>query len=305
MADAALTIPAPSRLVVDPVWAAITALSLVLVAMLAPMGLVLLALLGVIITVHEAGHFVAARRAGMQPVEFFWGFGPEIVAVEHRGTRYGLKALFVGGYVKLEGMTPSSSLPDGFPESGTYRAASNAGRLRTILAGPAVNLVCAVAAFTIAAWFEGAGLAGGVRSAFDDTWTIAAGTAEALWQFATGAGGYVQAVFDPAVEPPVRFLSPVAQTQVTEIAVQSGPIVLLRWFGVLSAAIGLVNLLPLPPLDGAHAAIVVADTVEERRRGVAHRFDVKRLEPLAYVTLAGLVLLSLGALVMDVRDVVG
>ena len=57
---------------------------------------------------HELGHLLLARRAGMKPTEFFWGFGPEVFAIEHNGCRYGLKALFLGGYVKLWGMTPTS-----------------------------------------------------------------------------------------------------------------------------------------------------------------------------------------------------
>ncbi len=290
---------------IQPVWAAIAALSVVALGIAAPMGLALLALLGVIITVHEAGHFIAARRAGMQPVEFFWGFGPEIVAFEHNGTRYGLKALFIGGYVKLHGMSPTSSVPDGFDEAGTYRAASNRGRMTTILAGPAVNLVCAVAAFAVSNWVAGEGFMTGVANGFGQTWLIISSTAIALWTFAVEMPGYVGSLLNPALEPPVRFLSPVGQAQVTEMALSGGWVSSLRWFAVLSCAIGAVNLLPLPPLDGSHAFVVGVDAVRSRLGGGVARFDVRRLEPLAYVTLVALVFLSVSALVLDLRDVLG
>ena len=77
----------------------------------------------------------------------------------------------------------------------------------------------------------------------------------------------------------------------------------LRWFGILSCAVGIVNLLPLPPLDGAHAAVAAVEGVMNRlrpRRLV--RLDVARLVPLAYLTVAVLVFLSISALVLDLRD---
>ncbi len=291
---------------VQPIWAAIAVLSLIALGLLAPMGLALLGLLGIIITVHEAGHFFMARRAGMRPVEFFWGFGPEIIGFERDGTRYGLKALFIGGYVKLHGMSPTSEVPTDFDEAGTYRAASNRGRLATILAGPAVNLVCAVVALSVANWMAGDSARAGIVGGFSDTWLIISSTAVALWTFAVEMPGYVGSLLQPELEPPVRFLSPVGQAQVTEMALSGGWISSLRWFGVLSCAIGAVNLLPLPPLDGSHALIVSLDAIRGRLGGDRnHRFDVRRLEPVAYVTLVALVFLSVSALVFDLRDVIG
>jgi membrane-associated protease RseP (regulator of RpoE activity) len=80
----------------------------------------------------------------------------------------------------------------------------------------------------------------------------------------------------------------------------------LLWFGILNAAVGFVNLLPLPPLDGSHAAVTIAEKVRQivqRDRSVT--VNVARLEPLAYVTLAALVLLSVNALVLDIRFGIG
>ncbi len=289
---------------VNWVWAAIAVMSLVLVGLLAPMGLALLGLLGVIITMHEAGHFVAAKRAGMQPVEFFWGFGPEIVAFERNGTRFGLKALFIGGYVKLHGMSPTSHVPEDFAEAGTYRAASNGGRLLTILAGPAVNLVAALVAFSVANWITGMALTTGVTEAFALMWFILSSTGAALFTFVVELPGYLGALMNPDLEPPVRFLSPVAQAQVTESALTSGWATSIRWFAILSCAIGAVNLIPLPPLDGSHALVVAIDAIRARLGGHhTVRFDVRRLEPVAYVTLAALMLLTVTALIMDIRDV--
>ena len=58
--------------------------------------LVVLALL-VMIVLHELGHFVAAKRAGMKVSEFFVGFGPRLWSVQRGETTYGIKALPLGG----------------------------------------------------------------------------------------------------------------------------------------------------------------------------------------------------------------
>lgn len=290
----------------SPLWATLTALSLLAMARWATDGLWLIAFLAVIIVVHEGGHWFFARRAGMRPTEFYWGFGPEIVGFDYDGCRYGIKAIFLGGYVKLWGMTPSSELPDDISEEDTYRAASHGGRLATILAGPFTNFATAVMAFVVANWLSGSGLSAGVAQGFADLWAVIIGTLEALWLWVTSLDAYFGVVADRSADPdsgPVRFLSPVQQAEVSGYAVSQGAPLALRWFGILSAAVGLVNLLPLPPLDGSHAAVTVTEWVGQKfRRDDSIRVDVQRLEPLAYLTLGALIILSLGALVLDLRE---
>ena len=285
-------------------WLALSLVSIVVLVWLAPAGLALLAFLGVVIAVHEAGHFLVARRVGMRPTEFYWGFGPEVVSVRIGSCRYGVRALFLGGYVKLEGMTPSAELPSGFGESGTYRAASHRGRLATILAGPGVNLVTGAMAFAAARLLEGEGL-GAVPAGIGDAVAVVEATAWSLWTLGADLGGYVAAVLDVSggTEAPVRFLSPVGQARTTDLAIGLGPAMAVRWFAVLSAAIGIINLVPLPPLDGGHAAVAVVEGVVQRLRGDRTvRLDAARLLPLAWLTVVILVALSLSALVLDLRD---
>ena len=295
-----------ARVSVSVGWTLAAVASVVALAVLAPSGLWLLGFLAVVILSHESGHLVVARWAGMRPTEYFWGFGPEVFAVERNGCRYGLKALFLGGYVQLPGMTPTAEIPEGFDEAGTSRAASHRGRVATILAGPAVNLVTAAAAFSLATWLDGEGIVAALRSGPADVWFVASGTVEALWLWGTEIGAYTSSVLDPSgdTEAPVRFLSPVAQAEVSGRVVASGTATTLRWFGVLSCAVGVVNLLPLPPLDGSHAVVALAEAVAQRLLpGRRLRFDVSRLLPLAYLTVAILVVLSASALVLDLRDI--
>jgi len=60
----------------------------------------------VMILVHELGHFVTAKRFGIKVEEFFIGFGPRLWSFRRRETEYGVKALPLGGYVKIAGMNP-------------------------------------------------------------------------------------------------------------------------------------------------------------------------------------------------------
>ncbi len=310
MSSGSAVVPAPvsgiSGFRASPFWGMATASAILGLAIWAPSGLWLLAFLAVIIVVHEGGHWYFARRAGMRPTEFFWGFGPEIIGVDYNGCRYGVKAVFLGGYVKLWGMTPTSDLPTGVEEADSYRAASHGGRLATILAGPFTNLVTAVVAFTIANFLESGSLVW--NSGLMDTWSVILGTGDALWTWVTSIGTYVGAVLDTSggTEVPVRFLSPVAQAELSGWAVAQGPVMILRWFAILSTAVGVVNLLPLPPLDGSHAVVTIAEKVRQvLQRDSEVTVNVARLEPLAYITLAGLMVLTVGALVLDIRLGVG
>lgn len=70
--------------------------------------------LGLLILVHEAGHFFVARLVGMRPTRFYIGFPPAIFKVKRKGIEYGLGAIPLGGYVKIPGMhRPSASDVDG------------------------------------------------------------------------------------------------------------------------------------------------------------------------------------------------
>lgn len=289
----------------SPLWFGAMAASIGFLAAVAPSGLYLLGFLGVIIITHEAGHLVAARWAGMRPSEFFWGFGPEVCSVTVGDCRYGLKVLFIGGYVKIEGMTPVSEIPEGFDEAGTYRAASHRGRLMTILAGPAVNMATAFLAFAAVEWRNGATFVESWRTALALVQLVITATAASLARLVAQLGAYASAVIDVsgATEAPVRFLSPVGQATISGQAIDGGLGPSLQWFGILACAVGAINLVPLPPLDGSHALVALVEGVVQRlRRDRTITFDVTRLVPLAYLTIGALVALSVTALILDLRD---
>src|SRR4029078_2015141 len=70
-------------------------------------GIVVFAL-GILISVclHEAGHMVTAKAFGMKVTRYFAGFGPTLWSFRKGETEYGVKAIPLGGFVKIVGMTP-------------------------------------------------------------------------------------------------------------------------------------------------------------------------------------------------------
>jgi regulator of sigma E protease len=64
--------------------------------------------LAVLVMIHEAGHFLAARAVGMTPRKFYLGFGPAIVKKTRGGVEYGIGSIPLGGYVKIPGMNRPS-----------------------------------------------------------------------------------------------------------------------------------------------------------------------------------------------------
>jgi regulator of sigma E protease len=103
-----------------------------------------------LIILHEAGHFLAAKATGMRVERFFLFFPPKLVSVKRGETEYGIGAIPAGGFVKISGMNPEEELPEGEEHRGYYRQ-SVWKRIVVIGAGPVVNIVLAFAIFFLVA----------------------------------------------------------------------------------------------------------------------------------------------------------
>ena len=73
------------------------------------------------VVLHEAGHFVMARRFGMKATQFFVGFGPTLFSRQRGETEYGIKAVPAGGFVKIIGMTPLEEVDAGDEDRAFFR----------------------------------------------------------------------------------------------------------------------------------------------------------------------------------------
>jgi regulator of sigma E protease len=113
--------------------------------LLATPGYILLAILalGVLIIVHEGGHFLVARLGGMRVDRFSIGFGPKLWSFKRGETVYQIAAIPLGGFVQIAGLNPgeegmAADDPRAYPNRPV------AWRLATIFAGPGTNYIFAV-----------------------------------------------------------------------------------------------------------------------------------------------------------------
>jgi len=95
-----------------------------------------------LIILHEAGHFFAAKATGMRVERFFLFFGPTIWSFKRGETEYGVKAIPLGGYVKITGMNPEEEVPPEVAHRSYYRQ-DIWKRIVVVAAGPAVNIALA------------------------------------------------------------------------------------------------------------------------------------------------------------------
>jgi len=103
------------------------------------------------ILIHEAGHFLAAKTVGIKVDKFGIGFGPEIVGWTRGETRYSINWIIAGGYVKIAGMNPDDEIPpEDLPRS--YRKAPYWKRLIVIIAGSFSHLLIALILFYLIFW---------------------------------------------------------------------------------------------------------------------------------------------------------
>src|SRR5438874_1601085 len=95
-----------------------------------------------IVMLHEFGHFVTAKWAGMKVSEYFFGFGPRLWSIRKGETEYGIKAIPVGGYVRILGMNNLEQV-DPADEARTYRQKSYPRRLSVAVAGSTMHFLIA------------------------------------------------------------------------------------------------------------------------------------------------------------------
>jgi regulator of sigma E protease len=99
-----------------------------------------------LIVLHEAGHFFAAKATGMRVERFSLFFGPMVASVKRGETEYGIASIPLGGYVKISGMNPEEELPPKVEPRAYYRQPVWK-RIAVTAAGPAVNIALAFVIF--------------------------------------------------------------------------------------------------------------------------------------------------------------
>jgi membrane-associated protease RseP (regulator of RpoE activity) len=355
-------------------------------------GIILLVML------HEAGHYWAAKRTGMKVTEFFLGFGPRLWSFQRGETEYGVKALPLGGYVRIIGMNNTEEV-DPADEPRTYRQARYRDRMVVVLAGVTVNIVIAFLLFgavivghgiaqpsttvsrvqsdsaahvaglrsgdrllavdghEVDGWdqlvaaiearpgqsttltierdgqrqevdttigsrdgkgflgigptteYQSVGLFEAAPKSVDAMWDVTAGTGSALARLVSPSGvSQYSKNFTSAAPKAGSTADEERPRSLIGIVDEGSQIVgndlwtLLWLIGGISLILALFNLIPLPPFDGGHAAVVVYEWAASK---ITHRkveVDYRKLMPVAAVVLAFFLTLSLSAMFLDIRQ---
>ncbi len=107
--------------------------------------------IGLLIFIHELGHFLAAKKFKIKVEQFAFGFGPELLGFTYGETRYSLNAIPLGGFVKMPGedIENATGSPDEFMSQPWYK------RIVIVFSGPLMNYLLAIFLFTIVFFFWG------------------------------------------------------------------------------------------------------------------------------------------------------
>jgi regulator of sigma E protease len=233
----------------------------------------------VVVLVHELGHLIAARRAGVSVCEFSIGFpfSPRIMTLfRHRETVFTLRLLPLGGFVSFSNET------DGTVKD--FLGASPCRRGLILSAGSLFNIAFAFLVFVpVFAAGKNLGLVDAVLQAGQTVWYLLTGTAGLLYGLLAGRGGMD------------GLAGPVGIAVLAGAAAGKGFLSLLHFAGVLSMSLGVMNLLPLPALDGGQLVMLLLESI----RG-------KPLEMKTYqaVSLAGFSLFILLTVLTTYKDIV-
>lgn len=101
--------------------------------------------IGVLVFVHELGHFMAARRIGVRVLTFSLGFGPKLLKFTRGDTEYCVSAIPLGGYVKMAGENPDDQRTGSEDE---FLSKTKWERFQVLIMGPAMNVILAIVVMT-------------------------------------------------------------------------------------------------------------------------------------------------------------
>ena len=225
--------------------------------------LVFIIVLVVLIVVHEFGHFVVAKWAGMRVDEFGLGYPPRLFGYKKGETLYSLNAIPFGGFVKIHG---EDGLMGGERDVRAFSAKPRHIQAVVLVAGIAMNLILALVIFTgllmaphrvsdheIAAALP---LASALIKGVEVTWHVTSATAVALAHFFAGV-----LTFSADLS---QVTGPVGIAGAVGAAAQSGWQSLLSLTALISINLALINLIPVPALDGGRLLFVIIESIIRR-----------------------------------------
>ena len=206
------------------------------------------AVFSIVVLVHEFGHFIIARKAGVKVYEFSIGFpfSPKVLTLfRNKETEFTLRLLPLGGFVSF------SKEEDGGADD--LFKASYLNRVLIMSAGPLSNIVFAFLVL-VPVFILGRQLliTEAVLASAKTVWLILSGTVVVIFNFFSGNGSWE------------GLAGPVGIAVVAGQAASKGLWSLIYFTAILSMSLGVMNLVPLPALDGGHIFMLLIEAVRKK-----------------------------------------
>ena len=218
-------------------------------------------LLGFLIFIHEAGHFVVAKLCKVKVNEFALGFGPTIWKKQTKETKYAIRLIPLGGFVSMEG---EEELSD---KDGSFSKASIPKRIAIVAAGAIVNIVFGLLVYFILVL----AVYGDINLALQATGGLILSLGESIKMIFTGQVG----VND--LSGPVGISGVVVQT--------TNFVNYMYILAVISVSLGVTNLLPIPALDGGKILILLIEAI--RRKPLKQETEIQ-IQLIGFSIIIGL-----------------
>ncbi|MDO4935498.1 MAG: site-2 protease family protein [Phascolarctobacterium sp.] len=239
--------------------------------------IVALITIGILVTVHELGHFMVAKMMGMRVDEFAIGFGPVLWKKQKGETLYAIRAIPLGGFNRIAGMNPD----DPWTED-SYKAKSVWARMFTIVAGALMNFVLAAVVFAIIYFFwRNTGFFASVWGGILHMVKVTVWMLQGFWTMIFGKGA-------------VDLAGPLGVVMVAGDVAAHGMRAVLNFIAFLSVNLGIINLLPLPALDGGHFVLLLLEAFRGKP------LPDKAMEYIQYVGVALILAIVLFSTYQDI-----
>src|SRR3989304_825925 len=210
--------------------------------------LAFIAIFTLIVVVHDVGHFVTARKAGIKVYEFSIGFpfSPRLFTLfRHKETAFTVRLLPIGGFVSFS--------QDGDEDTMELFEASVNKRALVLSAGSLFNIIFALIVFVpVFAIGKHLNLIDAIGLSAKTVWEILSGTIMFILNIFTGHGAM------DGLSGPVGIAAMAGQ------AASKGILSLFYFTGVLSVSLGIMNLFPLPALDGGHLIMLFIESIRKK-----------------------------------------
>lgn len=228
-------------------------------------------LLGILVLIHEGGHFIVAKLCKIKVNEFAIGFGKTVLSKQMGSTLYSLKLIPIGGFIKMEGEESSSEKEGSFSNAPCWK------KILIVVAGGITNILFAIIVFFLLVIFY---YKYPLNEALQITGSFMYAIIESLRILFSG-----KVTIDELIGP----------VGISNIVVQTTGIVnYIYLIATVSLSLGVTNLLPIPPLDGGKILIYIIEKIRKKSF---------KEETAVAIEMTGFVFIMLLAVIVMINDI--